>query len=169
MTTNERDWDALTRTWQSSRDAVEARTVSRLVAAERRRLAATVLGELAIIGAFVTLSWLAIRGGLAAWETVWLTTLWLFTAVAAPFAWWNRRGAWSAMVESVMEFERRRTARRRRTLRFASVLFVTEVLAVSIELAWFDRFTGQAIVLLVAMTVAFAAWMLWMKRRILVE
>ena len=164
MTTNERDWEALTSTWQSSRDAVEASTLSRIVAAERRRLAATVVSEFVTIGVFVAVSWLAIRDGLAAWETVWLTTIWLFTAVATPFAWWNRRGAWSSMVESVAEFERRRTVRRRRTLRFASALFVAEVLAVSIELAWFDRFTALAVVLLVAMTIVFAVWILWMRR-----
>lgn len=165
MTINERDWDSLTRVWQSPRDEITAATLSRLVAAERRRLAATVLGEMLIIVAFVVLSWLAMRDGLAAWETVWLTTLWLFTAVAVPFGWWNRRGAWNSMVESVAEFERRRTARRRRTLRFATGLFVTEVLAVLIELAWFDRVSVVTIVLLVAMTVAFAVWVSWMKRR----
>lgn len=164
MTTNDRDWEALTSTWQSSRVEVAASTLSRLVAAERRRLVATVVSELVMIGLFVALSWLAIRNGLAAWEAVWLTTLWLFTAIAAPFAWWNRRGAWSSMVESVAEFERRRTVRRRRTLRFASALFVAEVLAVSIELAWFDRFTALAVVLLVAMTIVFAVWVLWMRR-----
>lgn len=166
MTINERDWDSLTRVWQSSRHEVSAARLSQLVAAERRRLAATVLGEILMIGAFIALSAFAIRDGLAAWETVWLTTLWLFTALAVPFAWWNRRGAWSAMVESVAEFERRRTARRSRTLRFAAVLFVTEVVVVSIELTWFDRFTTLAVALLVAMTIAFSVWGLWMKRRI---
>jgi hypothetical protein len=165
MTINERDWDSLTRVWQSSRDEITTARLSQLVAAERRRLAATVLGEMLIIGAFGALSWFAIRDGLVAWETVWLTTLWLFTAVAAPFAWWNRRGAWSSMVESVAEFEKRRMARRRRTLRFATALFVAEVLAVSIELAWFDRFTALAVALLVAMTAVFAVWVFWMKRR----
>ena len=165
MTINERDWDSLTRVWQSSRDEVTAARLSELVAAERRRLAATVVGELLVIGAFVVLSWLAMRDGLAAWEAVWLTTLWLFTAVAAPFAWWNRRGAWSSMVESVAEFERRRMARRRRTLHFASALFIAEVLVVSIELAWFDRFSVLATQLLVAMTIAFVVWLTWMKRR----
>jgi hypothetical protein len=165
MTINERDWDSLTRVWQSSRDEVAAARLSDLVAAERRRLAATVVGELLVIGAFVVLSWLAMRDGLAAWEAVWLTTLWLFTAVAAPFAWWNRRGAWSSMVESVAEFERRRTARRRRTPHFACGLFIAEVLVVSIELAWFDRFSVLATLLLVAMTIAFVVWLTWMKRR----
>lgn len=165
MTINERDWDSLTRVWRSPGDEITAARLSRLIAAERRRLAATAIGELLILGAFVVLSWLALRDGLAAWETVWLTTLWLFTAVAVPFAWWNRRGAWSSMVESVAEFERRRTARRHRTLRFATGLFVTEVLVVLIELAWFDRVSVLAIVLLVAMTIAFAVWALWMQRR----
>jgi hypothetical protein len=100
------------------------------------------------------------------WETVWLTTLWHFTAVAAPFAWWNRRGTWRSLVESVSEFERRRTARRRRTLRFGCALFVAEVLVVSIELVWLDRVSVPAVLLLGAMTVAVAVWALWMKRRI---
>ena len=165
MTSNDRDWEALTSTWQSSRVEVPAGTLSRLVAAERRRLAATVVGECVGIAVFAALSWLAIRDGLEPWETVWLTTIWLFTAIAMPFAWWNRRGAWTSMVESVAEFERRRTARRRRTLRFASALFIAEVLVVSIQLAWFDRITGLAIALLVAMTIAFAAWVIWMRRR----
>jgi hypothetical protein len=166
MTIKEHDWNSLARIWQSSSDEVAAATLSRLIAAERRRLAATVLGEAVTIGAFVALSWIAMRDGLAVWETVWLTTLWLFTAVAAPFAWWNRRGAWSSMIESVAEFERRRTARRRRTLRFSCALFIAEVITVSIQLAWFDRFSALAMWTLVAMTIAVSIWGIWMKRRI---
>lgn len=165
MTSNNHEWDSLTRVWQSAGEQPGPTTLSRLIAAERRRLAATVVGELLVIAAFVGISWLTWRDGLASWEKVWLTTLWLFTALAAPFAWWNRRGAWTSMVESVAEFERRRTARRRRTLRFGSALFVAEIVVVSMQLAWFDRFSQLSVLLLASLTVVFALWVLWMKRR----
>jgi hypothetical protein len=165
MTSNGHDWQSLTRVWQSAGEEPAPATLSRLIAAERRRLAGTVIGELVIVAAFVWTSWLAWRDGFAAWEIVWLTTLWLFTAVAAPFAWWNRRGAWTSMVESVAEFERRRTARRQRTLRFAVVLFLAEVVVVSIELAWFGRFNQVSALCLGSFTSVFALWVLWMKRR----
>ena len=165
MTSNGHDLDSLTRVWQSAGEEPPPTTLSRLIASERRRLAVTVVGELFVVAAFVALSWLALRDGVAAWEKVWLTTLWLFTAVAAPFAWWNRRGAWTSMVESVAEFERRRTARRRRTLCFGSALFVAEMVVVSAQLAWFDRFSQLSVVLLGLLTVAFALWVVWIKRR----
>ena len=114
MTSNGHDWDSLERVWQSAGEQPAPTTLSRLMAAERRRLAATVVGELFVIAGFVAISWLTWRDGLASWETVWLTTVWLFTAVAAPVAGWNRRGAWTTMGESGAEFERRRTARRAR-------------------------------------------------------
>jgi hypothetical protein len=166
MTSNDHEWNSLPQVWQSAVGAQPApTTLSRLIASERRRLAIAVVGEVLVVAAFVAMSWLALRDGLVAWEKVWLTTLWLFTAVAAPFAWWNRRGAWTSMVESVAEFERRRTARRRRTLRFGVALFVTEILVVWIELAWFDRFGQFAVLTLGAMTVVFVLWVVWMKRR----
>jgi hypothetical protein len=165
MTSNGHEWDSLARVWQSAGEQPGPTTLSRLIAAERHRLAATVVGELLVIAAFVAISWLTWRDGLASWEKVWLTTLWLFTALAAPFAWWNRRGAWTSMVESVAEFERRRAVRRRRTLRFGSALFVAEILVVSMQLAWFDRFSRLSVLLLASLTVVFALWVLWMKRR----
>ena len=166
MTRNDHEWESMTRVWQSTSEEPSPTTLSRLIATERRRLAATVVGEVFIVVAFITMSWLAFRDGLAAWEKVWLSTLWVFTAVAAPFAWWNRRGAWTSMVESVAEFERRRTARRRRTLRFGSALFVAEILVVSIQLAWFDRFSQVAVLALGVLTIVFVLWVLWMKRRV---
>lgn len=164
MTTHERDWDSLTRDWRASDEEVPTATLRRLIAAERRRTLAVGAGEAATIAAFAWLSWLVSRDGLAAWETVWLSTLWMFTAIAVPFAWWNRRGTWTALVESVAEYERLRERRRHRTLRFACALFLAEVVVVVIELAWFDRLTVTALVGLLALSIVFAAWALWMRR-----
>jgi hypothetical protein len=165
MTSNDHEWDSLTQVWQSADQPPAPASLAQLIASERRRLAVIVVGELLVVAAFAGISWLAWRDGLAAWEKVWLTTLWLFTAVATPFAAWNRRGAWTSMVESVAEFERRRAARRRRTLRFGSALFVAEVLVVSIQLAWFDRFNAFALLAIGVLTVLFTIWVVWMKRR----
>ena len=165
MTTHENDWESLASDWHARSEDVPAATVRRLIAAERRRTLAVIAGETAIVAGFAWLSWLAIRDGLAPWETVWLSTLWMFTAGAVPFAWWNRRGTWRAFVESVAEFERRRDQQRRRTLRFACALFSAEAIVVMAELAWFDRLTARALLILLGSAVAFTGWAFWMRRR----
>ena len=164
MTTNERDWESLASEWRAQSEEVPPATLHRLIVLERRRTLAVIAGEAVTIGGFAWLSWLAAKDGLAPWETVWISTLWLFTAVVVPFAWWNRRGIWSAFVESVAEFERRRDQRRRRTLRFACALFSAEAIVVIAELAWFDRLTARPLLILLGFAVVFAAWAFWMRR-----
>ncbi len=90
------------------------------------------------------LSWLVARDGVAAWEAVWLLTLWAFTLLALAFAWWNRRGIWrslGASVEEHLRLARRRVERNQRAVAFAGALFVVETVAIVIQLAWFDRLT----------------------------
>lgn len=166
MTTNERDWESLVNEWRAQREDVPTAILHRLIAAERRRTLAVIAGECAVIAGFAWFSWLAMRDGLVLWETVWLTTLWMFTAVAVPFAWWSRRGTWSALVENMAEFERRRDQRRRRTLGIACGLFVAEAIVVIAELAWFDRLTARPFLLLLCLAVVFTAWAFWMRRRL---
>jgi hypothetical protein len=165
MNANDREWESLSDLWLASRQEIDRAPLRRIVASHRRRIAAVVAGEVLLVAGFAWLSWMAVRDGVAVWEAVWLSTLWGFTGVAAPFAWWSRRGAWNAVAASVAEYQRLRTARRMRSLRFAVALFIAEVVVVSAELAWFDRFTPSAAVILGVLAVAFGAWALWMKRR----
>jgi hypothetical protein len=165
MTANGPEWESLSELWRASRQQIEPVPLRRMVATCRRRLAAVVIGEILIVAGFAWLSWVSIRDGVAMWEAVWLSTLWIFTGVAVPFAWWNRRGAWRAMAGTVAEFQRQRAVRRLRSLRFGCALFAAEVVVVSAQLAWFGRFTGLAATLLGACGVAFGAWAWWMSRR----
>lgn len=135
-----------------------------MVAAERRRLAAIAAGEVALLAGFAWLSWAVLREDLAAWKVVWVVTLWSFAAIAVSFAWWNRRGTWHAMGRSVAEYRRLRVTRRMRAARFACALFVTEVIVVVAELAWFDRLTVAAASILAASALPLGAWWLWIRR-----
>ncbi len=161
----EHEWDALSDLWRASRDEVGAARLRRMIASHRRRLAAVVAVEALLVAGFAWVSWLFVRDGVAPWEAVWLTTLWIFTAIAAPFAWWNRRGAWHAMSGSVAEYLRDRSARRMRSRRFGFALFVAEVIVVVAELAWFGRLTVAAALFLGVFTAAFAAWAAWITRQ----
>jgi len=165
MTGNDREWDSLSDVWCASRQEIESAPLRRMVASHRRRIAAVAAGEVLVVAGFAWLSWLAVRDGVAVWEAVWLSTLWGFTGVAAPFAWWNRRGAWNAITASVAEYQRLRAVRRMRSLRFGCALFIAEVVVVGAELVWFNRFTAPAAVLLGALTVVVGAWALWMRNR----
>lgn len=163
MNANEHEWDALSEAWRESRDEVDDGPVRRMVAAQRRRLAAMAAGEVALLMGFAWLSWAVLREGIAAWKVVWVVTLWSFAAIAVSFAWWNRRGMWHAMGRSVAEYRRLRAARQMRAARFACVLFVTEVVVVVAELAWFDRLTVTAASILAASALPLGAWWLWMR------
>ncbi len=161
----EQDWESLSDVWRSSLEGVDRAPLRNLVASRRRRLAAVVAGEVLTVAGFAWLSWFIVRDGVAVWETVWLTSLWGFTAIASAFLWWNRRGAWHAMTESVAEYQRQCTARRLRSLRFGYALFIAEVIAVVAQLAWFGRFTIAAALFLGAFGALFAVWAAWMRRQ----
>ncbi len=161
----ERDWESLSDVWRSSRAGVDRAPLRKLVASQRRRLAAVVAGEVMAVAGFAWLSWLIVRDGVAVWESVWLTTLWSLTAIASAFAWWNRRGAWNAMTESVAEYQRQCAARRLRSLRFGYALFIAEVIVVVAQLAWFGRFTVAVALFLGAFGALFAVWAAWMRRQ----
>ena len=169
MSANEREWELLSDLWRTSAPQLDSAAVQKLVAGYRRRLAAVVCGEILTVAGFAWLSWLFLRDGAELWETVWITTLWSFTAVAVPFAWWNRRGTWSAMGETVAEFQRQRAVRRMRSLKFACWLFLAEVVAVGAELAWFDRFTVASAVFLATFAFVLGAWAIWMEKRVTSE
>ena len=166
MNASGHDWERLSAAWRAAGADVDVAPLRRLIAAERRRLAAIVTGECLIVVGFVWLSWRFMRDGIFVWEAVWLSTLWMFTLVALPFAWWNRRGGWRSLAGTVAEFRRQRAERRRRTLIFASALFVAETVVVLVELAWFDRVTALAVVILGGLALGFGGWALWMRRRI---
>ncbi len=172
MSTPLAEWEDLAAAWQKADEApVDLAPLRRLLAAQRRRLVAVVLGEAALVLAFAWLSWLVVRDGVQAWETVWLLTLWGFTFVAVAFALWNRRGTWRSLGESVEEYvrlARLRARRARRSLVFAAGLLVAEVVAVVAQLAWFGRASGGTGVLVAGLlvgAVAMAAAGCWLAAR----
>jgi hypothetical protein len=165
MTTNEKEWESISALWRTSDRDVAEPSLRRLIAAQRRGVVAATAGEIAVLGGFLYWSLLVARDGVAAWEAVWLVTLWTFAAVAAGFAWWNRRGMWSAMGRSGAEYRRLSATKRLRSVRFGWVLFAAEILVVAAELAWFDRFTVSAAVILAALALPLGVWSVWAKRR----
>ena len=165
MTTNEEEWESISALWQTSHRDVAETSLRRLIAARRRGVVAATVGEIALLGAFLYWSLMVARDGVAVWEGVWLVTLWTFAAVATAFAWWNRRGTWSAMGRSVAEYRRVSATKRLRSVRFGWVLFVAEIVVVTAELAWFDRFTVSAAMILAALALPLAVWSVWAKRR----
>jgi hypothetical protein len=165
MTTNEEEWESISALWQTSHRDVADTSLRRLIAAQRRGVVAATVGEIALLGGFLYWSLMVTRDGVAVWEAVWLVTLWTFAAVAAAFAWWNRRGTWSAMGRSVAEYRRLRATKHLRSVRFAWALFVAEIVVVAAELASFDRFTVSAAVILAALALPLGVWSVWAKRR----
>ena len=152
MSMPDTDWEALASSWRTASDPpLDATPLRQLLRSQRRRLVVVALGEAALVAGFAVLSWLVARDGVAAWEAVWLVTLWAFTLLALAFAWWNRRGTWrslGASVEEHVRLVRRRVERNQRAVAFAGALFVVETVAIVMQLAWFDRLTPLAVALL---------------------
>jgi hypothetical protein len=165
MTTNEEEWKSISALWQTSHREVSEAALRRLIAAERRGLVGATLAEIVVLGVFLYVSLVVARDGLALWEAVWLVTLWTFAAVAAAFAWWNRRRTWNGIGRSVAEYRRLRATKHLRSIRFAWALFVAEIVVVAAELAWFDRFTVLAAVILAALALPLGVWSIWAKKR----
>jgi hypothetical protein len=166
MTANDREWESLSDVWRAAATAVDSSPLARMRAAHRRRLLAATAGEVALVALFAWGSWIVARDGLAAWEAVWISTLWTCTAIASAFAWWTRRRAWSALGESVAEFRRLRAVRRAQTVRFAWGLFGFEAALVVAQLVWFRRFSLPVAFVLGALAAMLAGWTVWMRARI---
>jgi hypothetical protein len=166
---NETEWTSLSTLWTSSQEPVDAGVLHRVVRAHRRGLLAATAGELLLTIAFAWLSYAVLRDGIELWTIVWVTTLWIFMAVAIAFAWWNRRGTWRALGDSVAEYVRLtrvRAERQRRSILFGLALFAAEVLAVVAQLQWFDRLTPFALLLLGVAAILVAGWAVLMQRKI---
>ncbi|HEX2061246.1 MAG TPA: hypothetical protein VHK90_10930 [Thermoanaerobaculia bacterium] len=162
---NETEWDSLSALWTST----DVEPLRAIVAKHRRRLLGTTVCEAATIGGFAWLTWIVLRDGVAVWELVWALTLWAFAAIAVAFAWWNRRGTWSALGDSVAEYVRLtklRAERQRNSLRFSVALFFVEVVAIVAQLWWFERLTRNAVTLLVGSGAIVAAWIVLARRKI---
>lgn len=163
------EWTDLAVLWQAAADRAGAAPLRKIVASHRRRLLLVAVVEIAIVLAVACLSAFAGRDELALWEIVWLITLWGFTIVASAFAWWNRRGTWHALGESVEEYvrlTRLRAARQMRSIDFACGLFVAEVGAIVSQLLWFDRFTLLTSALLATSGAVMAGWCWAAKRKV---
>lgn len=168
MNENDRELQSLSEVWKSG-ETQSAEPLRRLVRAKRRTLALVVAGEVALVAAFFALSLYVVRDGVVPWEVVWLVSLWTFVAIAVGFAWWNRRGTWQPLGDSVAEYvrlSRLRCERQRTTVRLVLLLFVAETAAVVAQLAWFDRLTVLAVVLLAAGGTVVAGWSLYTHRRV---
>jgi hypothetical protein len=182
-TTGNGDWSAWSATWESvgggghpatpAASAASAATalagLRRRAARQRRRQLAIVAGEGVLCLALLALSGVLLRGGAAAWEVVWLGTLWGFVLVAGGFAWWNRRATWratGAALEDYVRLARLRAERQLRTVRFVLLLYVAEATVVVAQLLWFDRLVPGAVAALAAAGVAIAAWCVLTRRRL---
>jgi hypothetical protein len=169
MNGNDLDWEGWASAWRSGEVPVETEALRRRLAAQRRRLLAVALGEAVLVCGFGALSWLVARDGIAAWEAVWLGTVWAFTLVAVVFAVWNRRGTWRSLGESVEEYvrlARLRAQRGRLAAAFAGALVVAETIAVIVQLAWFGRLTPVVIAVLAGMGAAVAIGCAVVRRRL---
>lgn len=165
---SELDWQSLSDAWKAAPQP-DVAPLRRIVAVNRRRLLTTAIGEIAMVLGFLALSYFVARDGVAFWEGVWMATLWGFLAVAAGFAWWNRRGTWKEVGDSVEEYvrlSRLRCERQRRAIAFAIVLFLAEAVAIMAQLLVFARLTATVIAALSAAAIVIAAWCFWVKRRI---
>ena len=178
-TTGNGEWSAWREAWVSERPADPAHRGAAEpggLAALRRRLdrqrdrqiavaAVEWLGALALVAVTVAV----LRGGAAAWQIVWLATLWAFSAVAGGFAWWNRRATWhaaGATIEDAVRLARLRAERQLHTVRFVLLLFAAEVVAVLAQLAWFDRLVPLAFWALAAAGLAIGLWCAVTRRRL---
>ncbi|HEX5758905.1 MAG TPA: hypothetical protein VF121_06885 [Thermoanaerobaculia bacterium] len=176
MTTDEREWEALAEAWsaaapEAASTALEAASapLARIVRRHRVRLVAAAASEAGVLLGAAALSAWVLRDGLAGWEAAWLATLWAFAAIAAGFAWWNRRGTWAPIGGGVAEYARLtrlRCRRQRRSIRFALALFAAEAAAVVALLAGFDRLTPVSGALLALSAAAVAAWCFATERRV---
>lgn len=166
---NDAEWDSLSRVWTASAEPVDAAPLRKIVASHRRRLIAVSLSELALVVVLAWLTYAVFRDGIAPWEVVWAITLWSFVVIAAAFVWWNRRGTWTAIGDSVADhvrLTRIRAERQRTSLRFGAGLFVAEAIAVIAQLLWFDRFTSKSAMILAASALIGVACMIYISRKI---
>lgn len=166
---NETEWSSLSTLWSSSQEPVDAGVLRRVVRAHRRGLLAATAGEIVLAIAFAWLSYAVLSDGVELWTIVWVATLWIFMTVAVAFAWWNRRGTWRALGDSVVEYVRLtrvRAERQRRSMIFGLALFAVEVVAVVAQLQWFDRLTPLAVVLLGGAAIIVAVWAVITQRKI---
>ena len=166
---NDTEWDSLSAIWIASDEQVDAAPLRKIVAAHRRRLIGVTVGELAMLAALAWLTYVVLRDGARPWEIVWAITLWGFAAIAVAFVWWNRRGTWQAMSDSVAEhvrLTRVRAESQRASLRFGVGLFFAEAIAVVAQLMWFDRLTMTTLLLLAASAALVAVCVIAGQRRI---
>jgi hypothetical protein len=166
---NETEWSSLSTLWASAQEPVDAGLLRKVVRAHRRGLVAVTVGEIVLAIAFAWLSYAVLRDGVEPWTLVWVATLWIFMAAAVAFAWWNRRGTWRALGDSVADYVRLtrvRAERQRRSMIFGVALYVAEVVAVVAQLQWFDRLTPFAIVLLGVASIIVAGWAAIARRKI---
>jgi hypothetical protein len=172
------EWRALTEAWAATDDAEGAEVATphgaldslrRRAERQRRRQIAVAVLEWLLFAGLLVLTVVVLRGGAAAWELIWLASLWGFTAVAMGFAWWNRRATWRAAgvaLDDYVRLARLRAERQLRTVRFVLALFAVEVIVVVAQLAWFDRLVPAAVAALAAAAAVIVSWCVVTRRRL---
>jgi hypothetical protein len=168
MSATPNSWDELAELWCAGEEDPIAGWLHRMAAARRRRLSLAAVGEAALVVVFALLSALVVRRGVEAWSAVWLATLWVFTAVALLFGWWNRRGLWRALgddVEAYVRFLRLRATRQLRAARFGLGLLVAEVVVVMAQLVGFHRLSPLVAFVLAGVSASILAVCLWAARQ----
>jgi hypothetical protein len=170
MSMPEREWELYAAAWRAETAPVDPAPLRRLVAAQRRRLVAVVAGEAAVLAGCAALSWWVAADGVETWELVWLATLWGFAAIASAFAFWNRRGTWKSLGESVedhVRLARLRATRAAQAFLFGCGLIVAETVAVLAQLAWWGRLTVAALLCLAAVGAGIAGvgWLAYRRYR----
>ena len=184
QTTNENgEWRELSQAWAtgdeesaSGADTAHANgpldLLRRRAERDRRRRFVVVAIEWLLCAALAALTVVVLRGGAAAWEVIWLASLWGFAAVAMGFAWWNRRATWRAAgvaLDDYVRLARLRAERQLRTVRFVLALFAAEAIVVIAQLAWFDRLVPVAVAALAAAGGVVVFWCVVARRRLLRE
>jgi hypothetical protein len=166
------EWTELSALWQSSAEPIDLTPLRKIAVSYRRRLVALLVGEIVVALGVAWLSVLVTRDGVEPWELVWVITLWGFTAIAVVFAWWNRRGTWSSLGESVdayVHITRLRAQRQMQSAYFAAVFFAAEVVVIVAQLFWFGRLTSLAFLVIAAMGIVIAAWCWSIRARVVRE
>ena len=165
---NEIEWQDLTDVWQTAGRGDEI-PLQKIVRTNRRRMLMAAAGEIALAVLFLLMTITVAADGVAGWEAVWMATLWGFMLVAGAFAWWNRRGTWRPLGDSVTDYirlSRLRCERQRRSVVFGIALFAAEAIVIVAQLVWFGRLTPPAASVLAASAVPIAAWCIVTLRRI---
>ena len=173
----EPSWDEIAATWQQEsapvpdvRAAVRGRARANTI-----RLWLIVAGELLLTLAVVALTSWMLAAEPDAITVLWLVWVWLAWAVAARFAFRNRRGVWQAAGEATLDYLRlgeERARRKLNTARFTIRLVIAQTPLLALLVGW-RLGDGAAsigdlaprILLFALVCLVYLVWATWFRRR----